>query len=158
MSWIKNHIVWPPECPEKTRMCHMKVSFRTIWETWATPLNISCLWNEKVIKILVCLCIFNKHFWVKIKGTILFTNHFYLGWKENSLLDWLRSHGPWSFPEKLHDFNETAAAPKLLYYLFWIDHLRVGKSLFKRRTKVFSFYIISEMFRTNGLFVDLVAN
>ena len=109
-------------------------------------------------KILVCLCIFNKHFWVKNKGTILFTNHFYLGWKENSLLDWLRSHEPWSFPEKLHDFNETAAAPKLLYYLFWIDHLRVGKSLFKRRTKVFSFYIISEMFRTNRLFVDLVAN
>ena len=36
-------------------------------------------------KILVCLCIFYKNFWVKNKGTILFTNHFYLGWKENSL-------------------------------------------------------------------------
>ena len=28
-------------------------------------------------KILVCLCIFYKHFWVKNKGTILFTNDFY---------------------------------------------------------------------------------
>ena len=30
-------------------------------------------------KILVCLWIFYKHFWVKNKGIILFTNHFYLG-------------------------------------------------------------------------------
>ena len=30
-------------------------------------------------KILVCLCIFYKNFWVKNKGIILFTNHFYLG-------------------------------------------------------------------------------
>ena len=36
-------------------------------------------------KILVCFCIFYKKFWVKNKGTILFTNHFYLGWKGNSL-------------------------------------------------------------------------
>ena len=75
---MKNHIVRPPERPEKTRMCHMKVSFRAISETWVTPLNISCFVKWK-IKILVCLCIFYKHFWVKNKGTILFTNHFYLG-------------------------------------------------------------------------------
>ena len=36
-------------------------------------------------KILLCLCIFSKFFWVKNKGTILFTDHFDLGWKENSL-------------------------------------------------------------------------
>ena len=28
-------------------------------------------------KILVCSCIFNKNFWVKNKGTIIFTSHFY---------------------------------------------------------------------------------
>ena len=41
-------------------------------------------------KILVCLCIFHKKFWVKSKGTIQFTNHFDLGWQENSLvtIDW----------------------------------------------------------------------
>ena len=41
-------------------------------------------------KILVCLCIFYKKNWVKKKGTILFTNHFDLGWEENSLtkIDW----------------------------------------------------------------------
>ena len=36
-------------------------------------------------KILVCLCIFYKNVWFKNKDTILFTNHFDLGWKENSL-------------------------------------------------------------------------
>ena len=30
-------------------------------------------------KTLVCLWIFYKHFWVKNKDIILFTNHFYLG-------------------------------------------------------------------------------
>ena len=42
-------------------------------------------------KILVCLCIFyKKKLGVKNKGTILFTNHFDFGWKENSLIkiDW----------------------------------------------------------------------
>ena len=37
--------------------------------------------------------------------------------------------------------------------VFWIDHL-VGKSSIKRRTQVFSSYIIGEMFKTNELFVD----
>ena len=44
------------------------------------------------------------------------------------------------------NFNETAAAPKRLFFL--IDHL-VVKSLF---------YIIGEMFMTNELFVDSVAS
>ena len=42
-------------------------------------------------KILVCLCIFyKKNYRVKNKGTILFANHFDVGWKENSLIkiDW----------------------------------------------------------------------
>ena len=69
--------------------CHMKVRFRAIWETWATPPNISCFFKWKS-KTLVCLWIFYKHFWVKNKDIILFTNHFDLGWKENSLIkiDW----------------------------------------------------------------------
>ena len=49
-------------------------------------------------KILLCSCIFDKHFWIKNKGTIIFTNHFYLGWKENSLkvarLDFLGGYLP----------------------------------------------------------------
>ena len=36
------------------------------------------------------------------------------------------------------------------YYLFWIVHL-VVKYSFKRRTEVFSFYIIGEVFRANEL-------
>ena len=42
-------------------------------------------------KILVCLCFFySKKIFVKSKGTFLFTNHFDVGWKENSLIkiDW----------------------------------------------------------------------
>ena len=57
----------------------MKVSFRAVLETWATPPNISCFLNGKVRLWSFQLCIFYKHFWVKNKGTILFTNHFYLG-------------------------------------------------------------------------------
>ena len=39
-------------------------------------------------KILVCLCFsfMKKKIGVKNKGTILFTNHFNLGWKENLLI------------------------------------------------------------------------
>ena len=82
-------------------------------------------------KVLVCLCIFDKNFWVKNKGTILFTNHFCLGWKENSLkID--------------QDPVETTAAPPQKKHL-------VGKSSFKPRTEVFSSYIIGEMLRTNEL-------
>ena len=49
-------------------------------------------------------------FGVKNKGTILFTNHFDLGWKENSLIkiDW----DPMELSRKtVIDFNETAAPP-----------------------------------------------
>ena len=111
------------------------------------------IWESK---ILVCSCSFDKKFWVKNKGTIIFTIHFYLGWKENSLkTDW----DPWA--EELSGKTTTISTkPRLPQncYLFWIDHHLVGKSSFKRRMEVFSFYIIGEMFRTNMLFVDSVAN
>ena len=107
--FVKNHILWPPECPKK-------VSFCAIWETWAMPPNISCFLNGKV-RFVVCLCIFYKNFWVKSKGTILFTNLFYLGWKENSLkIDW-DSVGRGAFRENCFDFNEMPAIPKLLSLL-----------------------------------------
>ena len=50
----------------------------------------------------------------------------------------------------------TKPRPPQNYYLFGIDHL-VGKSSSKRGAEVFSFYIIGEIFRTNELFVDLMA-
>ena len=62
----------------------MKVSFRAISETWATPPNISWFLNGKV-RVWSVYVFFIKKFWVKIKGTILFTDHFDLGLKENSL-------------------------------------------------------------------------
>ena len=149
---MKNHIPltsWACE-KKKPACCHMKVSFRAIWETWATPPNISCLWNGKV-RFWSVYVFFYKNFWVKNKGTILFTNHFYFGWKENSLkIDW-DPVGRGAFRENCYDFNETTAAPKL-------DHHLIGKSSFKRRTEVFSSYIIGEMFRPNKLFVNSVAN
>ena len=52
--------------------------------------------------------------------------------------------GRGAFRENCYDLGETPAAPKL-------DHHLVGKSPFKRRTEVFSFYIIGEMFGTNEL-------
>ena len=51
-----------------------------------------------------------KKIGVKNKGTILFTNHFDLGWKENLLIkiDW----DPVELSRKtVIDFNETAAPP-----------------------------------------------
>ena len=47
----------------------------------------------------------------------------------------------------------TKPRPPQNYYLIGIDYL-VGKSSLKRRTLVFSFYIIGEMFKTNELSVD----
>ena len=68
-------------------------------------------------KILVGSYIFDKNFGVKNKGTIIFTSHFYLGWKENLLkIDW-DTVGRGAFQENCYDFNETAAAPKLLSLL-----------------------------------------
>ena len=47
----------------------------------------------------------------------------------------------------------TKPRPPQNYYLIGIDYL-VGKLSLKRRTLVFSFYIIGEMFKTNELSVD----
>ena len=129
----------------------MKVSFRTIWETWATPDAAEYFmffeWNSK---ILVCLCIFSKVFWVKNKETILFTSNLNLVWKKIRFnkIDW----DPLELSGKTALIS-TKPRPPQDYYLFWIDHL-VGKSSLKHRTQVFSFYIIGEMFKTNELFVD----
>ena len=54
----------------------MKVSFRAMNMRNAAEYFMFFKWKSK---ILVCLCIFYKNFWLKNKGTILFTNHFYLG-------------------------------------------------------------------------------
>ena len=57
---------------------------------------------------------------------------------------------PWSFLRKtaINFCNETCCLPKTIYL--------VGKSSFKCRTEYFLSYVISEMFRTNELFVDSV--
>ena len=95
--------------------CHIKVVFAP-YEEHGQRHRIYHVFKWKS-KILVCLCIFYKHFWVKINDTILFTDHFYLGWKENSLkFDW-DPVGRGAFRENCYDFNETAAAPKLLSLL-----------------------------------------
>ena len=75
-------------------------------------------------KILVCLWIFYKHFWVQNKGIILFTNHFYLGWKGNSLkIDW-DPVGRGAFRENCYDFNETAYPSYCPYYIADISYNR----------------------------------
>ena len=101
--------------------------------------------------ILVCLCIFYKNFWVKNKGTILFTNLFTNRLRLTEVRWAVELSGKTAM-------ISTKSWPPQNYYLFWIDHHLVGKSSFKRRTEVFSFHIIGEMFRTNRLFVDSVAN
>ena len=60
---------------------------------------------------------FTKIFGSKVRALIPFTNHFYLGWKENSLkIDW-DPVGRGAFRENCYDFNETAAILKLLSLL-----------------------------------------
>ena len=44
----KSHPLTSWASQKKPACCHMKVSFRAIWETWATPSNISCFLNGKV--------------------------------------------------------------------------------------------------------------
>ena len=93
----------------------MKVSFRAMRNMGnAAEYFMFFKWKSK---ILVCLCIFYKNFWLKNKGTILFTNHFYLGWKENSPKIDSDPVDLRAFRENCYDFNETAAAPKLLSLL-----------------------------------------
>ena len=55
---MKNHILWPPERPQKTRMCHVKVSFRAIWETCVGNAAEYFMFVKWKSKILVCLSIF----------------------------------------------------------------------------------------------------
>ena len=76
---------------KKTRMLSYESKFSRRWETWATSPNISCFLNSKVrFWSVYVFFIKKKKLGVKNKGTIPFTNHFDLGWKENSLIkiDW----------------------------------------------------------------------
>ena len=132
---MKNHIPLTSWACEKKipHVVIMKVSFRAIWETWATPPNISCFLNGKE-RFWSVYVFFIKKFGVKNKGTILFTNHFDLGWKENS-----RSHG--AFQENCYDFNETAAPPGDSLWtgsLFGEKIARKGKRKFPSRPKACS--------------------
>ena len=53
----------------------MKVSFRAMRNMGnAAEYFMFFKWKSK---ILVCLCIFYKNFWLKNRDTILFPNHFY---------------------------------------------------------------------------------
>ena len=127
----------------------MKVSFRTIWETWATPQNISCFSNRKV-RFWSVYVFFLKFFGSKIR-TLFFLLIILISVEKKirfNKIDW----DPVELSGKTAMIS-TKLRPPQNYYLFWIDHL-VGKSSFKRRTQVFSFYIIGEMFKTNELFVD----
>ena len=166
---MKNHILWPPEREKKKKK---KFPHVVIWKYAA---KYFMFFNGKV-RFWSVDGILYKNCWVKNKDTILLTNHFDSGWKENSLKIDLRSGA--AFRENCYHFNEITAAPNHFLRLdrnrkprlkslwnpgfpktiisFWLDHL-VGKSSFKRGTEVFSFYIISEMFRTNELSADLVA-
>ena len=66
---------------------------------------------------------------VQKKDTILFTNRFDLGFKENPLkIDW----DPVELSRKTAMIS-TKLWPPQNYNLFWIDHL-AGKSSFKRGT------------------------
>ena len=107
--FVKNHILWPPEHPKKSKFSrHMRNMGN------AAEYFMFFKWK---LRFVVCLCIFYKNVWVKSKGTILFTYLFYLGWKENSLkIDW-DSVGRGAFRENCYDFNEMAAIPKLLSLL-----------------------------------------
>ena len=152
---MKNHILWPPERPQKTLMCHMKVSFRAIWETWETPPNISCLWNGKV-RFWAVYVFLTKIFGSKLRALFFLLIIFI---KVEKKIRLRLTEIPWVV--KLSGKTamiSTKPRPPQNHYLFWIDHHLVGKSSFKRRTEVFSSYVIGEMFRTNRLFVDSVAN
>ena len=64
-------------------------------------------------KIVVCLCNFSENVWVKLTALFFFSNHFDLGWKENSLkIDW----DPVELSGETDVFNETVSVPKLFSF------------------------------------------
>ena len=136
---MKNHILWPPERAKKKKSM---LSYESKFSRYMKNMGNTAFLNGNVR--FWSVYIFYKNFWVKNKDAILFTSHFDLGRKENSLkidLDTVELSGKTAL-------NSTKLRPpQKNYYLFWIDHL-VGKSSFKRKTELFSFYIIGEMFRS----------
>ena len=121
---MTNHIPLTSWACEKRKpaCCHMKVSFRAILETWATPPNISCFLNRKVRFWSVSVFLIKKNWGVKNKGTIRFTNHFDLGCRKK-----IRSLGlteiPWSFPGKLLWFQRNRGAPRGLLALIFAGYV-----------------------------------
>ena len=89
---MKNHIPLTSWAFEKnTRMLSYESKFSRHMRNTGNAAKGFMFFKWKS-KILVCLCIFFTKMknGVKNKGTILFTNHFDLGWKENLLIkiDW----------------------------------------------------------------------
>ena len=93
-------------------------------------------------KILVCLCIFYKHFWVKNKGTNVFTNHFCLGWKEVRLR---LTEIPWAveLSWKTARFQRNRSRPKTVISF---------EVIFQKRLRVFyrGFHTRQNCFRVFG--------
>ena len=74
-------------------------------------------------KILVCVFFMKKKLGLKNKGTIRFTNHFDLGWKENSPIKIDEDPVELAFQENSYDFNETAASPGGLLGLIFAGYV-----------------------------------
>ena len=124
-SW-KMTSLWPPERANKnTRMLSYKSTFSHHTRNLGNAAEYFMFFKWKS-RILVCLCIF---------------------YSQSSRENATPSSG--TSPTASHK-EVSPPGPPQNYYFFWIDHL-VAMSSFKRRTEVFCFYIIGEMFRTNEL-------
>ena len=76
---MKNHILWPPERAKKKSM----LSYESKFSRYMKNMGNTAFLNGNVR--FWSVYIFYKNFWVKNKDAILFTSHFDLGRKENSL-------------------------------------------------------------------------
>ena len=68
---MKNNILRPPELPKKKCMLSYESKFSRHMKNMSNAVEYFMFFKWKS-KILVCLYIFYKNFWVKNKGTILF--------------------------------------------------------------------------------------
>ena len=132
---MENHILWPPERAKKTAAsCYMKawIIFRTIREARATPPKYFMFFEWKI----------ENTSW-KVLAYGIYARVVDVSEIEFNKIDW----------DPVELSGKTAMISTKPRPVFWIDNL-VGKSSIKRRTQVFSSYIIGEMFKTNELFVD----
>ena len=122
---------------KKTRiLSYESIRFRAIWETWTAPPNIWCFLNGKARFWSVYV------FFINIFGSKIRTLFFLLTTLINNFTDKFSSLKIDRHSVELSGKTamiSTKPRPPQNYSLFWIDHL-VGKSSFKRRTEVFSFY------------------